>query len=414
MDNILLYKAKARFGEEKLEDVAAETMHELEASGVSIPAGADIAVAVGSRGIANIPLIVKTVCGYVKGKGGKPFIIPAMGSHGGATAQGQAAILAGYGITEESMGAPVRSSMEVVEIDHTGLPNRVYMDQYAWSSGGVILINRVKPHTDFRGDIESGLVKMSVIGLGKHKLAIEIHSFNAWGLANLLIPTAQRIFDQNKVLLGLAVVENAYDQTALIRALKPQDIVKEEKKLLKTARKWMPALPADEIDILMVDWVGKNISGSGMDTNIIGRMMIDGLEDHPRPRIGHIIIDDLTEASHGNATGCGLADFMTKKLFDKIDFPTTNENTLTSTFIRRGKLPMVAGDARQAMEWSFRAFGRLDPDKARIIRIQDTLHIGELYLSKALAEELSGDDRIQIDGNPRFLFAEDGSLTPFA
>ncbi|MCL1804756.1 MAG: DUF2088 domain-containing protein [Clostridiales bacterium] len=413
MKDIQLYKAKLIFERQKLDNITGAVLRELESSAVVIPEGGEIAIATGSRGIANIAVIVRAVCDFVKSKGGRPFIVPAMGSHGGATAAGQAAILAGYGITEESMGAPVHSGMEVVELDNSGLQNRVYMDKHAWQSDGVILVNRVKPHTDFSGEIESGLVKMSVIGLGKHKLALEIHSFTAWGLANLLIPTAQRILEQNKILLGLAVVENAYDETALVRALPPENLIEEEKKLLKTARAWMPALPAEEIDVLMVDYIGKNISGCGMDTNIIGRMMIDELEDKPKPKIKHIIIDDLTEASHGNACGFGLADFMTKKLYGKIDFQATYENILTSTFILRGKLPMIADHARQAMDWSFRARGRLDPEKARVIRIENTLHLGEVLLSKALADELGGDGRIQIEDTPRALFNEDGSLAPW-
>ena len=413
LNDIQLYKAKLSFSRPILENVADAVLQELEGSAIAVPEGGRIAVAAGSRGIANIAPIIRTVCDFVKARGGKPFIVPAMGSHGGATAEGQAAILAGYGVTEESMGAPVHSSMEVVEIDNSGLQNRVYMDKAAWESDGVILINRIKPHTDFSGEIESGLVKMSVIGLGKHKLALEIHSFTAWGLANLLIPTARRILDQNKILLGLAVVENAYDETALVRALSPTNLIEEEKKLLKIARGWMPSLPADQIDVLMVDYIGKNISGCGLDTNIIGRMMIDELEDRPKPKIKHIIIDDLTDASHGNACGFGLADFMTRKLFAKIDFDATYENVLTSTFIQRGKLPLIAGDARQALEWSFRARGRLDPRAARIIRIQNTLHLGEVYLSKPLAEELQGDGSVQIDGAPSGLFNADGSLAPF-
>ena len=412
IETLKLYKAKSRFKSEKIDDIPAAVIRELESSGVAISPGARIAVAAGSRGVANIALMTKTICDFVKSKGGEPFIVPAMGSHGGATAEGQEAILAEYGVTQAAMGAPIRSSMDVVEIDNTGMENKVYMDKLAWESDGVILINRVKPHTDFRGEIESGVAKMSVIGLGKHKLAMEIHSWGAWGLANLIIPTASRIFQQNKILLGLAVVENAYDQTALIRGLKPENIIEEEKKLLRMAREWMPSLPVDQIDALMIDWMGKDISGAGMDTNIIGRIKVEGVEDNPRPNISHIIVDDLTPVSHGNATGIGLADFMTKKLFEKMDFQATNENTLTSTFIKRGMLPIIADHARQAMEWSFRAHGRLDPDAARIVRIKNTLHIDEIYLSKVLADELAGSD-VLVDNTPVALFNADGSLSAF-
>jgi len=410
--NLKLYKAKLSFNAQKIGDVQEALIRELEGSGLNIPPGGEIVVATGSRGVANIALMVRTICDYVRAKGGKPFIVPAMGSHGGASAEGQEAILAEYGITEATMNAPVRSCMDVVEIDNRGMENKVYMDRLAWESDGVILINRVKPHTDFRGALESGVSKMSVIGLGKHKLAMEIHSWGAWGLANLIEPTAKRVFEQKKILLGIAVVENAYDQTALIKALKPEDIIEEEKKLLLTAREWMPALPVDQIDALLIDWMGKNISGCGMDTNIIGRIRVEGMADNPRPKIGHIIVDDLTDLSHGNATGTGLADIMTRKLFDKIDFHATYENTLTSSFLLRGPLPMIADNALQALQWSFRGHGRLDPDDARIIRIQDTLHLGEMYVSKALSKEVA-DSGARVSDEPSPLFNNDGTLAAF-
>jgi hypothetical protein len=411
--NPKLVKVKIRFNDYCIDDIYSKVQDEMANSGVSIKKGSNIALAVGSRGISNINLIVKAVADYVKSVGATPFIVPAMGSHGGATAQGQKKVLEEYGVTEEFTGAAIKSSMEVVELPADGLKNRVYMDKNAYNADGTILINRVKPHTDFHGPFESGLIKMSVIGLGKHKQALEIHRFGVYGLRELIPLTARRILKYGNIILGVGIVENAYDRTCMIKAIKPLEFEQEEKKLLELSRKNMPALPVDKLDILIVDQLGKDISGAGIDTNIIGRIGITGETEPIKPRITNIIVTDITDASHGNALGIGLADFITRKLFDKIDFKSTYENVLTSTFIQRGKIPIIADTCRQAYVYALRTCGPVEIDKVRVIRIKNTLHIDEIYVSESVLTEISDRDDIEVIGTFDPLFNPDGSLIEF-
>lgn len=382
--------------------------------GVSIPGmlkDRRIAVAVGSRGIDNLPRIVSGVVRFLRAKGADPFIIPAMGSHGGATADGQRAVLESLGISSQTMGVPVLSSMDTVEIPAGDLRNRIFMDRHAYQSDGVILINRVKPHTDYRASFESGLVKMAVIGLGKHEQAREIHRYGLAGLVELLPRTAERILDTGKILLGIAVVENARDQICLIKAIPPQEMIQSEPGLLNIAYDNMPSLPVDDIDILMVDQLGKNISGTGIDPNIIGRLKIPGHPDPPRPRIKMIIINDLTEESHGNAAGIGLGDIITRRLYDKIDPVSTYENVITSNFLERAKIPLVAENPRRAVEIARRAAGPLLPEQERIVRIKNTLSLEEIFLSPLLVKE-ARDQLEEVLGSEE-IFDPSGELLPF-
>ncbi|HRU33256.1 MAG TPA: DUF362 domain-containing protein, partial [bacterium] len=376
-----------------------------------IKPGSYIAIAAGSRGIRNIHRIVKATVEVVKEFGGRPFIVPAMGSHGGATAEGQKELLESYGITEEYTGAPIRSSMEVVELPSNGLENKVYMDKLAYSADGTIVINRIKPHTDFHGDIESGLLKMCVIGLGKHKQAIEIHRFGTYGLKYLIPPTAKRIIEYGNIILGIGIVENAYDETMVISAAKPEDFEREDKRLLDIARGNMPRLPVDKLDLLIVDEMGKDISGAGMDTNIIGRIYIDGETEPEKPKITRIVVTDLTEKAHGNAIGIGLADLTTRRLVNKIDFNATYQNAVTSTFLHRGKIPVIAEDSKTAIEWALMTCGPIDIPNARIIRIKNTLSLNELYISRSVLEEIK--DRIEIIGDFTDILDEEGELIKF-
>ena len=265
-----------------------------------------------------------------------------MGSHGGATAEGQREILASYEITEAAIGCPVRASMEVVELDNGGLELPLFMDRYAFESDGVILINRIKPHTAFHGEYESGLIKMSVIGLGNKRLASELHRFGVYGLKTLMPLAGRQILLTGKILLGIGIVENAYDETAIIEALTPLEILAREPELLNSAKQMMPYLPLKDIDVLVVDRLGKDISGSGMDPNIIGRMKIEGTPEPESPRIKAIVVTDLTDASHGNACGIGLADVTTRRLVDKVNWDVTYANGVTSGFYSHVALPIVA------------------------------------------------------------------------
>lgn len=402
-----LTKIRYHFPRPRLDDVVGALRDELTSVANLIRPGERIALAVGSRGIANLSTLVKTTVDFVKAQGGEPFIVPAMGSHGGATAAGQAEVLASYGVTAETMDCPICSSLETVELTPPNARNRVFMDRFAYESDGVILINRVKVHTDFHGPHESGLVKLSVIGLGKLRQAQEIHSSGVYGLRHLIPWTSEQILSTGKIRFGVAVVENAYDETMVVRALRPEEIMREEPKLLDIARANMPRLPVDDVDVLIIDRMGKDISGAGIDPNIIGRNYIYLQPEPERPRINAITVHSLTEASHGNAVGLGLADVITQRLFDQIDLAATNENTVTSSFLQRGKIPVIAPDDATAYAWALRSCAIRGGREPRVLRIRDTLHLSELYVSApVLAEVISrpeiepiGDRIPMFDGN---------------
>lgn len=404
-----LVRIRQHFARPRLEDVQAAVRAELEHCGVAIPAGGRIAVAVGSRGIANLRLIVQTVCAWVKAQGGQPFIVPAMGSHGGATAEGQRRILEDYGLLESFTGAPILSSMEVVQLDAGDLPIPLYFDRYADQAEGIIVVNRIKVHTDFHGPYESGLMKMLVIGLGKHAQALAVHRYGTYGLRELMPRAAKAVLAQKPILLGLAIVENAYDETQLVRAIPAERIPAEEPALLDLARKSMPTFPVDTFDILVLDRFGKDISGAGLDTNIIGRWMIYGEPEPERPRIKMIILGDLTPASHGNAVGLGLADIMTRRAFEKINWQATYENLYTSSFLYRGRTPIVVSNDREALWFAMRGANILEAAAARMIRVQDTLHLNELLISPAVLKEIEGRPDIEVLEQVEELFDEQGN-----
>jgi len=372
-----------------------------------------VAIAVGSRGIAQLDSMVKATVDFLKANGNSPFIVPAMGSHGGATAEGQAQVLASYGITPETMGCPVISSMDTHRLqEHPGAP-AVFIDLAAWKADGIVLINRVKPHTDFHGRWESGLVKMAVIGLGKKNQASEVHRHGVRGLRELIPDAFQQILGTGKLWAGLAVVENAYDETAHVEVLPAGRFSSRESELLELARGNMPRLPFDDLDVLIVDRVGKDISGSGMDTNIIGRIRISGEVEPEAPRIRSIMVSRLTEATHGNATGLGLADVITQGLFDEIDFVTTYANIVTSGFLERGKIPVVAKNDREALEIALRAAVPFSSETATIIRIRDTLHCHEMMVSAAAAQRMQDLSLGSVQENSLPLFDPAGSLCPW-
>jgi hypothetical protein len=408
MMKLELTRVRQLFPRPRIDDVPAAVVEALSPLADRLHQGERIALAVGSRGIANIAAIVKTTVDFVKAQGAEPFIIPAMGSHGGATPLGQAEILASYGITAATMGCPIRSSLETVELTPPDARARVYMDRFAYESDGVILINRVKIHTDFHGPWESGLVKLAVIGLGKHRQALEIHTSGVHGLRHLIPWTAEQILGTGRVRFGLALVENAYDETMVVRGLGAEAIMDEEPALLEIARTHMPCLPVDDIDVLLIDRMGKDISGSGIDPNIIGRNYIRDEPEPELPRIKAITVHDLTDGSHGNAVGLGLADAITRRLFDKIDLDATNQNTVTSSFLIRGKIPVIAPDDATAYAWALRSCGRMDEGQERVVRVRDTLHLADVWVSPPVLRDLAGRDDIQVVGPavPAFLGTE--------
>ena len=376
------------FSRDRVENVGAEVLRQMDQTGVEIRPGASIAIAAGSRGIANIALVVKAVVDWVRKRGGEPFIVPAMGSHGNGIAEEQRKILEGLGIIENFVGAPIRASMEVVELPGDGLANRVYMDKNAFGADGTIVINRIKSHPDFTAETESGLMKMCSIGLGKHTQALEIHKSEIGELQRTIVSTARQIIRHGNLLMGIALVENAYHETMLVRALRPHQFEEEEKKLLRRYKEICPKFPVSEFDILIVDEVGKEISGSGVESKIIGRLR-SGAEEPKEPRIRYIIAMDLTEASHGNACGMGLVDFTTRRLFDKIDFAATNENIVTCRCIDQGRMPLIAQDDRQAVEFALRAMGRIPTEGPRVVRIKKYLRMDRIYMTRNLLKEAS-------------------------
>jgi hypothetical protein len=384
---------RPRIPEDQLASVIRE---QFNASGVNVPRGGRIAIAVGSRGITNLPHIVKAMVECVKERGGMPFIVPAMGSHGGATAEGQQALLESYGITQAAVGAPIRSSMDVVELPSGDLPNKAYMDKLAYEADGTVVINRVKVHTAFHGPTESGLLKMCVIGLGKHQAALELHRFGVQGLRTLIAPTAGRVLKYGHILAGLAIAENACEDTAFLKVLLPQDFEREEAAMLEWVRAHMPALPVDQLDVLIVEEFGKHISGTGMDVNIIGRMKITGEPEPQSPRITSIVLLDLAEQSHGNANGMGLADVITRRFHDKIDFNATYENGLTHGFLERIKMPVVAETDADALADALKPCHIHNPDQARVLRIKNTLVLDEMWASAAIVEELRAQPQIEV------------------
>jgi hypothetical protein len=348
-----------------------------------------VAITAGSRGIANMPAILRACGEAIKAAGGDPFVMPAMGSHGGATADGQRDVLAGYGITRESVGMPVISSMDVQQVGCVdNVP--VYMSTTALEADHVLLVNRVKPHTDFHGPIESGLAKICAIGLGKRRGAQTIHSHGTPGLVELMPRVARCIIEKTgKILGGLAILENPRDETAHLEFVEPSGIgAGHERALQDRARGLMGALPFDALDVLIVDEMGKNISGTGMDTNVIGRMFVPGVAEAERPKVTALIVLGLTEASHGNIIGLGLADFTTESAVANVDWNATYTNAYTSGTggLLRGRLPTVLANDRAAIATAIRMCGQPDPARLRLARIHNTLEVAQVQFSPSLLE----------------------------
>lgn len=394
-------------------DVAAAVDRELAASGVVLPAGGEVAVAVGSRGITDLAVVVERVAAWVRSQGAVPFLVPAMGSHAGATAEGQRRMLESYGLGA-AQGLEIRSDMTVVELEQRGCPVPVVTDASAWKAAATVVVNRVKPHTDFHGTYESGLVKMLAIGLGKQVQAERIHALGTAGLRSLLAPVANEVLAQGNVMLGVALVEGATERTIAVRALPAGRILAEEPALLELARAHLPRLPVDDLDVLLVDRMGKDVSGVGMDTNVIGRLMIAGEPDPPAPRISMIACHALTETSHGNATGMGLADVVTRHFADAVDHDVTRTNIVTSGFLLRGKLPVVADDDRHAWALCLRGAGVTDASAVRAARIVDTRSCAEVWVTDAVLADLAGRADVELVATGLALHRPDGTLAPFA
>jgi hypothetical protein len=379
-------------------DVAGTLRDQLDKPGVidTVKPGMRIAVGVGSRGVAEIPTLARVTVEEIRKRGGEPFIVPCMGSHGGATAEGQRDVLASLGVTEATVGCAIRASMEVVEIGRLddGLP--VYVDQFAHAADGIVVINRVKPHTAFRAANESGMVKMLTIGLGKQKGAESCHAYGYKHFAERLLAMSAVSLARLPVLFGVGTVENAYDRIGRIVAVPADQLVETDRALLVEAKAAMPRFLFDAFDVLIVERIGKEISGDGMDPNITGRFLTryaSGGAD-----IAKIAVLDLSEPTHGNAIGMGAADYITRKLVDKVDFAMTYANALTATVIVR--MAMVLDDDRDAILAAMKTCNAPDLARARVVRIKDTLHMSEIAVSEAMLAEARSNSAIEILSEP--------------
>ncbi len=371
-----------------LADLSKELTREL--AGLALPAGAlldkRVAVAVGSRGIAGIDILAREVCRWLQSQGGRPFVFPAMGSHGGATAEGQRKILEHYGLTPEFLGADLLSSMETVSLGATAEGFEVYMDRLAWESDGVVVLNRVKPHTIFSGKIESGLLKILAVGMGKAAGALECHN-RSWkfGFEKVIRAMSAKVLAPGKILAGIAVMENEFHQVAALRAACAAGIAALDESCLESARQWVARIPFPKIDLLIVEELGKNISGTGMDTKVIGR----GVQVQPgeAPQIRFIYVRDLTAESGGNALGVGLADAIHERLYHKIDIQKMYANARTSMNTPMPRIPMFLPSDQQALEWLLGALGSPEPAEQRVAWIRNTLDLDRIAVSELLANE---------------------------
>jgi len=351
--------------------------------------GASVAVAVGSRGIANVVTIVDAALREIESLGFRPFVVAAMGSHGGATSDGQRQLLADYGVTEQRLGVTVKTDMDVVELGRNSLGFPVYWDKNAFAADAVVTISRVKPHTDFHGRFESGILKMLVIGLGKREGPSAVHQMGVRGLKEVMPESAKVVLEKTRFACGVAILENAAEQTAKIQLVEREKLFDVEPRLLDEARQLMGRLPFDELDVLVIGEMGKNYSGAGIDPNVIGRLYIVGQPEPDKPRINRIVVLDLSPESHGNAAGIGLADFTTDRLVASIDRAPFLTNSIVSTFVERSKIPLAYPTDREAIQAAIDTCWQTDPAKLRLAVIPNTLELAELWVSPALTSRLS-------------------------
>ncbi len=401
-----MYKGYLKLNDDKykniINDIKNDLKNKLKVS--NIKPGSNIAVAAGSRGIDKIYEVTEAVVQTLKEFDLNPFLIPAMGSHGGATSKGQTEVLADYGISDKNLNVPVKASLETEIIGKTSSNIEVKFSKVALESDGIIVINRVKVHTDFSAEVESGMSKMLVIGLGKHEGASNIHSQGVEMFPEILPEAAQIIIDQAPVLFGIGLLENAVEKLCDFRIASAENIIDKDKELLRKQKNLLPKIPFEEVDLLIVDEIGKNISGSGMDTNIIGRTK------EVEVNIKYIFVRSITEESHGNAIGIGMADFITKQCYDTINFKDMYTNVLTARMLQYGRIPIVLKDEFTAIKTAI-LFSNKDINNLKIVRIKNTLELEEIYFSEALLNEAIDNEKIETDDiKYTFKFNEDNNF----
>ena len=405
-------KVRQKFERPFLKDVEAVVLDRLRTSRVldSVRPGMSIAIAVGSRGIANQPLVVRLLVSELKAKGANSFIFPAMGSHGGATAQGQQDLLARMGITEQATGAPIRSTMDAVDMGRAENGLMVWFDAYAAAADGIVLVNRIKPHVSFRGKYESGLMKMIAIGLGKQKGAEACHQLGLERILDNIVSVGRKALSTGKILFGIGLVENAYHETCRIEAIPARGIEEREVALLAEAKRLEPRILFNHLDVLIIDEIGKDISGTGFDTNVVGRYHLPHMKSEG-PFITRIAVLDITDASHGNCNGLGIADFTTERVFRKFSFEETYPNPLTSTVPESVKIPFVLKNDRQAIQAAIKTCKITDFRNVRLSRIKNTLEAHLLEVSENLLAEAQADPRMEVLSEPyEFAFTLEENL----
>jgi hypothetical protein len=378
--------------------------------------GHTVALTAGSRGIANIPAILRATADFLKKLGARPFLVPAMGSHGGGTAEGQRQIIESYGITEEAVGVPIHASMDTVQVGTTAEGYPVLLDRHAAGADHVGVVARIKPHTGYHGPIESGLLKMMMIGLGKHAGALLYHRILLEQPYDSVVRSVARtMLASAPIAFGLGIVENAYDETALVEAVLPEKFEQREEVLLVRAREWLPRLPVREGDVLIVDEIGKDISGSGMDTNVVGRKRAFRNQPPPAgmPTFRLIFVRGLSAHTHGNATGIGLADFTTTRLVQAMNYRATVINCLTAGYPEGAFVPVHFATDREVLDAALAIIGTRSPEQARLLHIRNTLHLDELDASEAVLASPSSQTRFTPLGHARALsFDTAGNLAP--
>jgi len=414
LETIKMRKVKQIFCQDSIPDIPEYIHQAFKSSDLPnrIKPEDKIDITVGSRGITNIKSIAQQIINELMALKTRPFILAAMGSHGGATSQGQKEILGSYDITEKEMGIPILSSMETTQIGTIKNQIPVYFSTEAMALDGIIALNRVKLHTDFKSDVmESGMSKILVIGLGKRDGAESIHSLGVYGLKNIIPQAAKLIIEKAPIIQGIGIVENGFDETMEIKFSPPEHIITTDNQLLKKCKEVFPSLPCENIDVCLVQEMGKNISGTGLDTNVIGRLDIHGEKEVGKPKINKLVVFDITEQSHGNALGVGLSDVTTRKLVNKINFITTYANTITSTFLNRAKIPITAETEREAVEIALKTCWQPNRNKVRLLIMKNTLDLEYLYVSESIWNDIKNNKNIKSCGSwEQLSFTNDGEM----
>jgi hypothetical protein len=406
-------RVRQRFDQPVVEDVPGAVAEAIRGSRIRdrVRRGGTIALTVGSRGIAGIAVIARAAVETLKQLGFVPFVVAAMGSHGGATAEGQRALLRSFGVTEEALGCPVRTEMETLVVGKNSFGLPIHFDRNAFQADGIVLLNRIKPHTSFTGRYESGLLKMLTIGLGKREGAAQVHKLGLPGLVKLLPEIGAYLLKNTRVALGLALLENAQERMAKVVAVEPEELLEIEPKLLDEARALMGRLPFDQIDVLVVGELGKNYSGTGLDPNVIGRQRVETMPDLARPVITRLAVLDLSAETRGNALGIGLADLTTERLARAIDPEPLRINCLTSNFLTRARVPLALPTDRDVIATCLNTCWCADWSEARLVLIPNTLELTTLWVTPPLANDVSTDPRLTFEtGFQPLPFAADGTL----